>query len=170
MRDRDLSFREKAMHTTSQKIRDATFFLMVAIFSVLVALFSLGGHRNAPAFQWAGLTWRVLAPALAIGFALSGLVQVVLTLRLQEARLQKTFFLLAGAAALAIPICAILHNVVYGLFIWWFGEGFWAGHGTDEPVFFLLAVVVCPALFVVGSVGSMVVLIKARMSKQGNTQ
>jgi hypothetical protein len=67
-------------------------------------------------------------------------------------------FLLAGASATAMPICAVLHNAVYALFIRWFGEGFWERHGSDEPVFFILAIVVCPALFVVASVGSFVFL------------
>jgi hypothetical protein len=67
---------------------------------------------------------------------------------------------LAGASAAAIPVCALLHNVVYGLFLWWFGEGFWERHGADEPVFFLLAVVVCPALFLIGAVGSIAFFIK----------
>jgi hypothetical protein len=72
--------------------------------------------------------------------------------------------LLAGASAAAMPICAVLHNVVYALFILWFGEGFWERHGADEPVFFLLAIVVFPALFVVGTVGSIVLLLRARLS------
>ena len=155
------------MHTTSQKIRDATFYVMDSFFAVLAAWFSLA-RRMAPAWQLDGQTWVVVLLALAAGLALSGAVLVVLTLKLQEARLQKTFFLLTGASAVAMPICAILHNVVYGLFIWWFGEGFWGRNG-DEPVFFLLAVVFCPVLFVVGGVGSTVLLIKARMSNQGNT-
>jgi hypothetical protein len=142
------------MHGSSQQTRNAIFFVLVSVFALLLALFSLGGRL-----------FGVVA-VLAIGFGLLGLVLVVLTVRLQEPRIQKTFFLLAGASAAAIPISVILHNLVYGLFILWFGEGFWESHGADEPVFFILAIVVCPALFLVGTVGSTVLLIKARLAKQ----
>jgi hypothetical protein len=107
---------------------------------------------------------------LAIAFALLGLVEVVLTVRLNEATMKRVFFLLAGASAAAMPICVILHNLVYALFIWWFGEGFWERHGTDEGVFFLLAIVVCPVLFLVGTVGSIVFLIKADQDRSQQTR
>ena len=107
---------------------------------------------------------------LAIAFGLLGLMVVVLTTRLREARIQKIFFVLAGASAAGIPICAILHNLVYGLFIAWFGKGFWERHvpGGDEPVFFILALFVCPALFLIGTVGSIVLLIKGKITKDAN--
>jgi hypothetical protein len=117
-----------------------------------VALFGTGGRLN----------WfpTALLGVLAIALAVLGLVVVVLTVRLNEFRPKKAFFLLAGASAAAMPICALLHNVVYALFILWFGEGFWQRHGEDEPVFFILAIVVCPALFVIGTIGSMACLAK----------
>jgi hypothetical protein len=138
------------MHGTPQQIRNGIFFVLVLIFALLFALFGMGGRLNWFPFP--------LLVVLAIAFVLLGLVVFVLTVRLNEARTQKAFFLLAGASAAAMPICALLHNVVYALFIWWFGEGFWERHGADEPVFFLLAMVVFPALFCVGAVGSLVSL------------
>jgi len=116
-----------------------------------------------------GLPFSVIA-VLAIAFGLSGLVVVALTARLREARLQKIFLILAGASAAGIPICAILHNFIYGLFIVFFGAGFWERHGAggDEPVFFILAVLVCPALFLIGTVGGIVLLVKERIVKDGN--
>ena len=77
---------------------------------------------------------------------------------------------MAGASAAGIPICAILHNLVYGLLIAWFGKGFWERHvpGGDEPVFFVLALLVCPALFLLGTVGSIVLLIKGKVAQDVN--
>jgi hypothetical protein len=49
-------------------------------------------------------------------------------------------------------------NVVYALFILWFGAGFWERHGSDEAVFFVLAIIVFPALFLLGAIGSIVFL------------
>ena len=43
-----------------------------------------------------------------------------------------------------------------------FGEGFWERIGIeDEPVFFILAIVVCPLGFLVGTIGSIVHLVKS---------
>ncbi|HII72496.1 TPA: hypothetical protein HA265_07105 [Candidatus Woesearchaeota archaeon] len=51
---------------------------------------------------------------------------------------------------------AILHNLAYGLLMLMFGQGFW-GETGDEPVFFILAIIICPLAFLVGSIGSLVV-------------
>jgi hypothetical protein len=145
------------MQATSPQARNAAFFVLVSIFALFVALFVLGGRLNWFPFP--------LLVVLAIAFFLLGLVVVVLTVRLNEARVKKAFFLLAGASAAAMPLCALLHNVVYALFLLWFGEGFWERHGADEPVFFILAIIVCPALFFVGTVGSLVSLTKASQDR-----
>jgi hypothetical protein len=145
------------MRFTSSQIRNIAFLVMVLIFALFVGLISLGGRLNR--FPTS------LIVVLAIAFALLGLGVVVLTARLNEARAKKAFLLLAGVSAVAMPLCAVLHNVVYGLFILWFGEGFWERHGADEPVFFILAIVVFPALFFVGAVGSFVFLRKASQDR-----
>jgi len=82
-----------------------------------------------------------------------------------EAQLLKKFLLTMGIAAAAFPVSIFLHNVVYGLFIHWFGADFW--NGGDEPFFFVIAIFVCPAAFLVGAVGSIVLTIKRfRMAKK----
>jgi hypothetical protein len=53
----------------------------------------------------------------------------------------KKYLILAGASAAGFFIFVILHNLVSGLV-------------GEEPVFFVLAVLVCPIGFVVGVVGS----------------
>ena len=136
--------------------RTAILCALVLIFAVLVI--ALSRVVEIPFFVIAGL---------GIGFGVLGLVLVVLTARRSEARTRKVFFILTGASAAGIPICAILHNLVYGLFILWFGKGFW-GPGGDEPVFFILGVLVCPALVLVGAVGSGVLLVKARLARNRN--
>jgi hypothetical protein len=151
---------EKAMCSTSQRIRNITLFVLVAIFVALLADY------------WRGTLPFPTIVVLGFGFLLLGPVLVVLTLRLKEARLQKTFFLLAGASAMAIPVCVLLHNLVYGLFMWWFGDSFWERHGMPDgtPIFFILALVVCPALFLVGALGSIVFLIKGSKDRYRPTE
>ena len=65
---------------------------------------------------------------------------MILTARLEEAGVRKLFFILTGASAPAIPLTAILHNFIF--------EGF----------FFVLALFVFPALFVIGWLGSVVLM------------
>lgn len=149
------------MHGTSQQMRNITFLVLVSIFALFCALFSLGGRI--------GRLPNSLLVVLALAFVLFGLVEVVLTTRIKEAGTKRIFFLLVGISAAAMPICVLLHNLVYALLIWWFGEGFWERRGTDEPVFFLLAIVVFPALFMVGTVGSFVFLAKNSHDRRQRT-
>jgi len=66
----------------------------------------------------------------------------------------KKFLLLMGISAGAFVVSVLLHNAIYGLF------------GIEEPVFFCIAVFLCPAAFLVGAVGSIVLAIKKlRMAK-----
>jgi hypothetical protein len=140
------------MHSTSQRIRNVTFFVLIVIFALLFALISPGGRLIRFPIS--------VQVVLAIAFELLGLLVVVMTARLNESKSKKILFWVTGVSAAAMPICALMHNLVYALFIWWFGEGFWERHGADEPVFFILAIVVFPALFLIGSVGSIVFLVK----------
>jgi hypothetical protein len=149
---------EEVMKERARQTRNVIFYVLVAM---AVVAFSME--------QLMSLSFFVVT-LLAIAFGLLGVVLVVLTARLREARMEKTFFILTGASAAGIPICLILHNLVYRLVLTWFGEGFWERHTPwdDEPVFFLLAVFVCPTLFLIGTLGSIVLLIKARIAKRAN--
>jgi hypothetical protein len=97
-------------------------------------------------------------------FFLLGITLLVFTLREKVAGKLKTFFLLTAASAVGVFVFILLHNAVYGLFVYFFGEGFWGGTGGDEPFFFILALIVCPLGFLVGAVGSIVLRIKGTAS------
>jgi len=118
----------------------------------------------------------LLVPALGGLFAGSGLFLIpfaiffllaaallVFTLRERIAGLLRAFFLLTAASAMGVFVFILLHNAVYGLFIYFFGEGFWSG--GDEPFFFILAVIVCPLGFLVGAIGSIVLRIRDAVSR-----
>ena len=66
----------------------------------------------------------------------------------------KHYLLLLWLTAQAFGIGIILHNAIYAVFIYCFGWGFWDRFG-DEPVFFIIALIVVPAGFVIGTVGRM---------------
>jgi hypothetical protein len=139
------------MRNTTSTLRNAALFGVIVLFALTVLFFTLVRLFN-------------VAAVLGIIFGLLGLVLAVLTLRLQEPRLHRVFFLVTGISAAGIPISVVLHNLVYALCIVFFGEDFWKD-GSDEAFFFVLAIIVIPAAFVVGAVGSTVLLVRAKMTK-----
>lgn len=140
------------------KIRNTVFAMLIVILAVLV--FGILGRNICSGHR---LPFSVIA-VLGIIFCVLGIVLVVLTVKLKEPKAQKIFFILTGGSAAGIPICAILHNVVYGLLILFFGKDFW-GKGGDEAFFFILAIIVLPALFLLGTIGSIATLIYAAKLK-----
>ena len=101
----------------------------------------------------------------ATGVILIGLgtALIVLTVKKGVTGKPRIFLLLTGASAAGIPVFAVLHNLVYALFILCFGEGFWGASG-DEPVFFILAIIVCPLTFLTGAIGTTVLAIKNKLN------
>ena len=137
------------------RARNVILLVLVLLFAVLV----LGIVRVVRLPSHALLV-------LGIAFAVLGAALTVLTVRLPETGTRKAFFIATGAAAAGIPVFAILHNVVYGLFILWFGDDFWQRHGMpDEPVFFVLAVLVCPAVFVIGATAGGILLLLSKIKR-----
>jgi hypothetical protein len=61
----------------------------------------------------------------------------------------RRFLWLMAGAAITFPVAVVLHNVVSGLL------------GIEEPVFFVLAVVVAPLAFFIGAVGAAVAAVVA---------
>jgi len=145
------------MKNSGSWARNVVLLVLVLIFAILALALTIG--------RAIGLPFLVLT-ALAIVFGLLGVTLTVQTVRLRETKTQKAVFILTDISAAGIPVCAIMHNLVYGLFISFFGKGFW-GPGGDEPVFFVFSIFVCPALFLIGAAASGIILLKARIT--GNT-
>jgi hypothetical protein len=133
------------------------FWVMVAFFLIIIAsmfiLVPILGRTTGDS----PLRFSTFA-ALPVFFGL-GVALLVLTIRTKAGGILYKFLLLTGAAAVGMPVFAVLHNLVYALFIMWFGADFW-GAGGDEPVFFILATMVCPIGFLVGAIGTIVLAIK----------
>jgi hypothetical protein len=131
-----------------------TFWTLVVVFIVVIVVYIIPPVREL-----------VLEAAFFLGagvaFLLLGAVLIYFTLKGKGRGLLKKFLILTGASAVGIPIGVVLHNLVYGVFIYFFGEHFWDRIGmSDEPVFFVLAIVVCPIAFLVGVVGSIVLTVR----------
>ena len=65
----------------------------------------------------------------------------------------KGFLLTMGISAGAFVVSVIAHNAISA----WFG--------IEEPVFFIIAVFLCPVAFLVGAVGSIVCAIRRSSSR-----
>ena len=90
-----------------------TFWALVGVFVIVVIVYSIPLARElileAAFFLGAGIAFLLLG-ALLIYFTLKGRTRGLL----------KKFLLLTGASAAGIPVGVVLHNIVYGLFIYFF--------------------------------------------------
>jgi hypothetical protein len=126
-------------------------FFLISIASMFVLVPILGRSTgDSP------LRFSVFA-ALPVFFGL-GVALLVLTIKRKVPGLLQKFLLLAGSSAVGLLIFGILHNLVTALLI----SVFNFGTDFDEPVFFMLATIVCPLGFLVGAIGSIVLGIKDR--------
>jgi hypothetical protein len=146
------------MKAEAIQTRNTIFWIVIAIFAAMVAVIAIGGL-----FLGHKLTMFLFASLLII-FGVLAVVLAVLSVRAKEPGIRKLFFVVTGISAAGIPVCVILHNLVFALCVK-FGWAFW-GEGGDEAVFFILAIFVFPGLFVIGSLGSIVILIRARFRKK----
>jgi hypothetical protein len=88
-----------------------------------------------------------IAVTIAIGFKL------LIKKTKPEGKLKK-FLVLIGASIAGFFIFAILHNLISGLLSQLFKTE------VEEPVFFILATLVCPMGLLVGVIGSIIQLVK----------
>ncbi len=131
------------------------FWTLVAVFLLLICSFTIPGLRVL-------VRWLLFPIPFIIVFLL-GIALIILTLKGKVVGKLKLFLLLAGASASGIFPFILLHNLVYGLFIFFFGENFWGRTGLgDEPVFFILGLLVCPIAFLIGAIGSGILLLKRK--------
>lgn len=136
----------------AKKLVLPVFWTLVGVFVVIVIVMQV--LMGLPV-----LNFFVSAPL----FFLLGLALIILAVRTETDRIFKRFLILTGSAAVGMSVSALLHNVVYGAFIQWFGADFWKRIGVgDEPFFFIMAVVVCPVAYLVGVVGSIVLILRRK--------
>lgn len=140
------------------RLTGSIFWALVGVFAVVVAVMVSVPFAPEVERLFAGGWFFIIAGFLFLSL---GIVLLVLAVKGKAGGLLRKFLILTGAAAAGIPISAVLHNFIYGLFILWFGTDFWGRTGLgDEPFFFILAIIVCPLGFLVGAVGSIVLFIK----------
>jgi len=143
------------------KLSWSIFWALVGAFVVIASVFCIAAF--IPAFKGSIFFWFLIISGAT--FTLLGAALIFFTVKERVEGTLKKFLLLTGASAAGVPLFSLLHNAVYALFIHFFGAEFW--NGGDEPVFFIIAIFVCPLGFLVGAVGSIVLAIKkSRMAKK----
>ncbi len=133
------------------------FWIIVAVFILLLASMFLDMYSLFRSFIWIGL------PSYAL-LSLLGIALIVLAAKAKLTKISKVFIILTGSGAAGTGISIVLHNLLFGLFIVLFGEGFWERIGIgDEPVFFILATIICPLVLLVGTVGSIILIARKKV-------
>jgi len=131
------------------------FWIIFAFFILMVAGMYLGMYL--PFLPFMGL------PSIAL-ISLLGIALIVLAAKAKFTKISKAFLILTGSASAGMGISVLLHNLIFGLFIKLFGEGFWERIGIgDEPVFFILATMICPVAILVGAIGSIVFIARKKV-------
>jgi len=146
------------------KLSWSIFWALVGVFVVVASIFLIQAFRDL----LMGFPFLITS---GVVFFLLGVALIFFTVKEKVGGMLKKFLLLTGASAAGIFVSVLLHNAVYGLFIYWFGADFWDRIGVgDEPVFFIIAIIVCPAAFLVGTVGSIVLAVKrSRGARQSSS-
>ena len=153
---------ERVRENTNKSIRNGFIFFAIAT-AFLMLPFSV---RLIEAPDTVHVLGGLFVSAGAI-YLLSYLFYDRVEPRLGERGLKMLrIFLLVAGISLAVGIISVfLHNAIYGLFILWFGEGFWDRVGVEEePVFFIIALLSVVAL-AVGIIGSLVMFLKGLFSR-----
>ncbi len=119
-----------------------------------------------PAFRgYVSGTFMIISGIILI---LLGGYLIALTLKQKVEGKLKKFLMLTGVSAAGFFVFAFLHNIFYGL-------AQITSHITVlsylmralEVIFFLIAIFACPIGFLVGVIGSIVLLVKERKKEEG---
>jgi hypothetical protein len=102
----------------------------------------------------------VFLSLMALCFLL-GLALLILTMRWKQRTLLRTFWLLTSSSTAGFALGSVLHNAFYALVT---VTGKWpilnAAMEVLEVAFFLIATLLCPLVFLVGTVGAVVLIVR----------
>ena len=137
-----------------RKLSWPIFWATVAVFIIIIAVILIPPAREL-------LMGSIFLFTSGTILIFLGAALIFRTVKEKVGGLLGKFLIVTGASAVGLFVSILLHNAVYGLFIFWFGADFWDRIGmADEPVFFFIALLVCPVAFLVGTVGSIVLAVK----------
>jgi hypothetical protein len=130
---------------------------MIAIFVLIVAFFFI--PMDGPVRR----SLFLVAAVLGLFFLILGVVLIVMARKSKLDKKLKIFLIIMGASAIGPLVGSILHNVFYAFGI--LSENIVVLRYLFEflhVAFFLIALLVCPLGFIVGVVGSLVMVRRKR--------
>jgi len=122
------------------------FWITTAIFLFLIAfMFTQDWIPNAEKFST-----FVFLPGISV-LCILGIALMVLAARAKIMKGLKNAFLIVGTSSIGMPVSIVLHNVLYAAIRAGFGNDILQklGGNGDEAFFFILGVMVFPAIFIV---------------------
>jgi len=138
------------MFNTYKKRVKAIIYSLIGIFILIVVFFAIPFEN--PLKQ----NFFPIIAVLGLLFLILGIVLIILA-RKEKGKL-KVFLILTGVSAIAPLVLSILHNVFYALAIAFENLSF-----IFEPlhgISFIMSLIGAPILFIIGSIGSIVLLNK----------
>jgi len=148
-----------ALNKTSSAPRSLSivFWALVASFAALILTVLMPDVLS--------LVFRPLFLSLLVLCFLLGLALLILSARWPERSLLRMFWILGGASTAGAALGSVLHNAFYALAT---VTGKWPVLNTAmevlEAAFLVVATLLCPVAFLVGTVGAIVLLVRRSRS------
>ena len=92
--------------------------------------------------------YSVFIPGLIV--AVLGIPLLILGIKADTGKLIRIFIILAGASAISIALGSVLHNFLSAAVMHFIKNGF------EEPVFFMISVIIAPLGFLTGAIGTFI--------------
>ena len=99
-----------------------------------------------------------LLAILTLAFTLMGIILMLLTLELQLKGIVRIFLIITGVSPIAMLVSVILHNAISALGTKISGKQF------EEPVFLLSGIFICPAVFIISDLASIILVARILFS------
>ncbi len=147
---------ERVKENTSKSVRNGFIFFVVAT-AFLMLPFSVRLVEEPDTVQVLGALFIAAGAVYLLSYLYYERVEPRLSER--SMKLFKTFILIAGISLGALVISIFLHNAISALAMHFLGIEF------EEPVFFIVATIICPLGLAVGVIGSLVMYFKGLFSR-----
>lgn len=142
---------ERVRENTGKSVRNGFIFFVVAT-ACLMLPFSVRLVEEPTTVQVLGGLFIAAGAVYLLSYLYYDRVEPGLDDR--SLKLWKTFMLVAGISLGALIISIFLHNAIYAMTVHFFDTEF------EEPVFFIIATIVCPLGLAVGIIGGLVIYLK----------
>lgn len=143
-------------HKHEKPIRSVLYFMLV-IFILLALYFTISFFHDMKRVMF------LVVAVLGLAFMVLGILLIVFAVKSKPDKKLKIFLILAGASAIGPLAGSILHNMFYAFGV--LAENIAWLHASFEFVhaaFFTIALLVSPIVFLVGAVGSIILLKKQK--------